>query len=148
MATHPLRFGGESGERRARLIRHPEASLRGREPSGDPRRERVHTREQRLRLRCRRELFERRLMLPATGVQHARRHVQKHRGGRVDVWLGDLPGAAQPALSLVELAHPDRHAANRPKRGREYRPIVQAMALGQGHRLTAALACGRDRDEP
>ena len=33
---HPLGFGGESGERCARLIRHPEASLRGREPSGDP----------------------------------------------------------------------------------------------------------------
>ncbi len=86
-------------------------------------------------------------MLPATGVQHARRHVQKHCGGRVNVCLGDLPGAAQPALSLVELAHPDRHAANRPERGREYRPIVQAMTLGQGHRLTAALACGRDRDQ-
>ncbi len=33
-------------------------------------------------------------MLPAAGVQHARRHVQKHRGGRVKAWLGDLPGAA------------------------------------------------------
>ena len=33
-------------------------------------------------------------MLPATGVQHARRHVQKHCSGRVNVWLGDLPGAA------------------------------------------------------
>jgi hypothetical protein len=51
-------------------------------------------------------------------------------------------------LSLVELAHPDRHAANRPKRRREYRPIVQAMTLGQGYRLTGALACGRDRHEP
>ena len=86
-------------------------------------------------------------MLPASGVQHARRHVQQHRGGRVDVWLGDLPGAAQPALSLVELAHPDRPAGNRPERGREYRPIVQAITLGQGYRLTAALARGRDRDE-
>ena len=33
-------------------------------------------------------------MLPATGVQHARHHVQKHCGGRVSVRLGDLPGAA------------------------------------------------------
>ena len=33
-------------------------------------------------------------MLPATGVQHARRHVQEHRGGRVNVRIGDLPGAA------------------------------------------------------
>ena len=63
------------------------------------------------------------------------------------LWLGDLPGAAQPALSLVELAHPDRDAANRPERGREYRPIAQAIALGQGDRLTAALACGRERDQ-
>ena len=36
-------LGGESGERCARLIWHPKASLRGREPSGDPRRESVHT---------------------------------------------------------------------------------------------------------
>ena len=43
------------------------------------------------------------------------------------------------ALSFVELAHPDRHAGNRPKRRREYRPIVQAMAFGQGYRLYAAL---------
>src|SRR5450755_5066899 len=95
---------------------------------------------------CRRESIERRLMLPATGVQHARREVQKHRGSRVNMRLGDLPGAAQPALSHFELAHPDRHAANRPKCGCEYRPIVQAITLGQGYRLTAALAGGRDRN--
>ena len=34
-------------------------------------------------------------MLPASGVQLARHHVQQHRGGRVDLRLGDLPGAAQ-----------------------------------------------------
>ena len=85
-------------------------------------------------------------MLPASGVQHTRRRVQKHRGGRVNLWLGDVPGAAQPALCLVELAHPDRDATNRPKCGREYRPISQAVALGQGDRLTAALARGRERD--
>jgi hypothetical protein len=32
--------------------------------------------------------------------------MQKHRGGRVDVFLGDLPGAAEPALSLVQIAMP------------------------------------------
>ena len=86
-------------------------------------------------------------MLPATGVQHARRYVQKHRRGRVDVWLGDLPGAVEPALCLVELAHPKVHGGNRPKRGREYGSVIEAMALGQGYRLTAARACGRDRDK-
>jgi hypothetical protein len=45
-------------------------------------------------LRGRREFVERRLMLPATRVQHARRHVQQHCDGRVNVCLGDLPGAA------------------------------------------------------
>jgi hypothetical protein len=69
-------------------------------------------------------------MLPASGVQHTRRRVQKHSGGRVNLWLGDFPGAAQPALCLVELAHPDRDATNRPKCGREYRPIFQAIPLG------------------
>ena len=65
-------------------------------------------------------------MLPATGVQHARHQCRSTDcGGRVNLRLGDLPGAAQPALSLVELAHPDRHAGNRPERGREYRPIAQ-----------------------
>ena len=70
--THSLRLGRESGERRAGLIWHPKASLRGREPSGNPRRESVHTREQRLRMGRRRKFFERRLMLPATCMQHAR----------------------------------------------------------------------------
>ena len=36
---------------------------------------------------------------------------------------------------------------NRPKRGREDRPIAQAIALGQGYRLTPAFACARERDE-
>jgi len=88
------------------------------------------------------------LMFPASGMQLARRDVQQHRGGRVNSWLGDLPGAAQRALSFVELSHPDRPEGNRPERGREYRPILQAIPLGQGYRLPGALACGRDRDEP
>ena len=103
--------------------------------------------EERLRLRGRRKCLERRLVFSATGVQRPRCRMQEHCGGWVDDGLGDLPGAAQPALSLVELAHPDRHAGDRPKRGCEDRPIVQAVTLGQGHRLTAALACGRDRDQ-
>ena len=41
--THPTGFGRESDQRFARLIRHLEPSLRGREPSDDRRRERVHT---------------------------------------------------------------------------------------------------------
>ena len=86
-------------------------------------------------------------MLPASGVQLARHHVQQYRGGRVDLWIGDLPGAAQRALSFVELAHPDRPERNRPKRGREYRPIAQAMAFGQGHRLTSPFARARERDK-
>src|SRR6476659_9598511 len=86
-------------------------------------------------------------MLPASGVQLARHHVQQHRGGRVDLRLGDLPGTAQRALSFVELSHPDRPEGNRPKRGREYRPIPQAMAFGQGYRLTPPLARARERDE-
>ena len=69
-------------------------------------------------------------MLPASGVQLARHRVQQHRGGRVDVWLGNPPGAVQPALSLFELSHPDRPEGKRPKRRREYRPIAQAIALG------------------
>jgi hypothetical protein len=108
----------------------------------------VHTGEERLRLRGRGKRFEGRSMLPAARVQHARHHVQKHCGGRLDVCGGDLPRAAQPALSLGELAHPDRHAADRPERRHEDRPILQAMTLGQGDRLPPALACGRDRDEP
>ena len=87
-------------------------------------------------------------MMPASGVQLARRHVQQHRAGRVNLWLGDLPGAAQPALPLVELARPDRPEGKRPQRGREYRPIAQAIALGQGHRLTPPFARGRERDKP
>ena len=51
-------------------------------------------------------------MLPASGVQHTRRRVQKRRGGWIDVWFGDVPGTAQPALCLVELAHPDRDSTN------------------------------------
>src|SRR3954453_7345374 len=85
-------------------------------------------------------------MLPASGVQLARHQVQQHRGGRVNLWLGDLPGAAQRVLSFVELSHPDRPEGNRPKRGREYRPIAQAIALGQGHRLTPPFAGARERD--
>ena len=85
-------------------------------------------------------------MFPASSVQHAGRDVQQHRRSRIDAWIGDLPSAAQPPLPLVELAHPDRHAANRPERGREDRPIVPAVTLGQGYRLAAALPCGRDRD--
>ena len=100
-----------------------------------------------MRLRSRREFLERRLMLPATCVQHARHQVQQHRGGGINVWLGDLPGAAQPALSCVELAHPDRRRGNRSQRGREYRPIVPAVTVGQGYRLKAAFACGLERDE-
>src|SRR3984885_15780868 len=79
--------GGEFHERCARLILPPKASLRGREPAGDPRRESVHTTEERLRPRCRCEFFVRGLLLPATRVQHARRHMQKHRRGWVDLCL-------------------------------------------------------------
>src|SRR6185295_18150132 len=86
-------------------------------------------------------------MLPASGVQLARHHVQQHRGGRVDLWLGDLPGAAQRALSFVELSHPDRPDGHRHKRGREYRLVVQAITLGQGYRLTPPFACARKRNE-
>ena len=35
---------------------------------------------------------------------------------------------------------------NRPKRGREYRPIAQAIAFGQGYRLTTPFARARERD--
>src|SRR4030088_3575515 len=85
-------------------------------------------------------------MLPAGGVQHTRGRVQKHSGGRVNLWRGDVPGAAQPALCLVEFTHPDREATNPPQCGRENRPISQAVALGQGDRLTGALTRGRERD--
>src|SRR3954447_1535327 len=85
-------------------------------------------------------------MMPASRVQHARHHVQQHRGGRVDLWLGDLPGAAKRALSFVEISDLDRPEGNRSKRGREYRPIAQAMAFGQGDRLTPPFARARERD--
>src|SRR4051812_39197332 len=87
-------------------------------------------------------------MLPASHVQHARHHVQQHRRSRVELWRGDLPGAAQRALSFLELPHPDRPEGNRPTRGREYRPIAQAMAFGQSDRLTAPFARARERDLP
>src|SRR3954454_21517434 len=86
-------------------------------------------------------------MLPANGVQLARNQVQQHRGGRVELWLGDLPGAAQRALSFVELSHPDRPEGARAKRGREYRPIIQAIAFGQSYRLTPPFARARQRDK-
>src|SRR3954470_322614 len=86
-------------------------------------------------------------MLPASGVQLTRHHVQQHRGGRVDLSRGDLPGAAQRALSFVELSHPDRPEGNRPMRWREYRPVSQAITLGQSDRLTAAFARARERDQ-
>src|SRR5439155_5143519 len=82
----------------ARLIWHPEASLRSREPSGNRRSESVHTCEERLRPHCRREVLERRLMVTSRGVQHTCRRVQKHSGGWVYLWLGDFPGTAQPAI--------------------------------------------------
>jgi len=79
-------------------------------------------------------------MLPAAGGQHARRQVQEHGGGRVDDGLGDLPGAAQRALSFVELAHPDRPEGNRPKRGREDRVTDGPINLEQrGMLLTASV---------
>src|SRR3954453_4169674 len=86
-------------------------------------------------------------MLSASGVQLARHHVQHHRGGRIDLWFGDLPGAAERALSFVELSHPDRPEGDRPKRGREYRPIAQGVAFGQSDRLTPPFARARERDE-
>src|SRR4051794_32227127 len=85
-------------------------------------------------------------MPPPSGVQLARDQVQQRRGGRVSLWLGALPGAAQRALSFVDLSHPDRPEGNRPKRGREYRPIAQAMALGQSDRLAPPFARARERD--
>ena len=78
---------GEPLERGARVLGHPEPGLHGREPSRDPRRQRVGAGEQRLGLRRSREGGERRTMLLATGVQHAGRDVQKHRGGGVDLLL-------------------------------------------------------------
>ena len=117
--------------------------MRGREPSGYRGSENEHPSEERLCTQCRRELLERRLMLPASGVQHTRGRVQKHSSGRVDLWRGDVPSTAQPALGLVKFAPPDREATHPRKCGREYRPIPQPVALGEGNRLTAALARGR-----
>jgi hypothetical protein len=71
----PFGFGGESGEGCARFIWHAKSGLCSREPSGDARRESVNTREQRLHMRCRRIFLERRSMLSAAGVQHARCYV-------------------------------------------------------------------------
>ena len=139
----PFVFGGELVERCARLIWHSETS----EPFGDHRREDVHTAEQRLRLHGGGQRLECRPMLPATGVQHARDHVQQHLDSRVDACLDDVPAAAQPTLSLLELALPHRGRGDRPERGREHRAIAQAVALAQGERLTTALACLRERDE-
>ena len=145
---NPVRPGSASKpfERLARLIRHPEPSLRGREPSDDRGRESVHTCELRLRLRSRSECLERRLVLPASSVQLARHHLQQHRGGRVNLWLGDLPSTAQRALSFVELSHPDRPEGQRAQRGRQYRLIAQAVPFGQGYRLTPPFARGCERD--
>ena len=105
-------FGGELVERGARFVWHPETSLVP-QPFGDHRCENVHTGEKRLRLHRRGQRLECRLMLAATGMQHTRHHVQQHRGSRVNVCLDDFPTAAEPSLSLLELAHPHRYAGKR-----------------------------------
>ncbi len=67
-----LGAGQEAGERRPRLVGHPQTRLCGCEPSRDPRRESVRAREQRLGPRRGCKGIERRSRLPAIGVQHAR----------------------------------------------------------------------------
>ena len=67
--VNPFVFGGELVERCARFVWHPETS----EPFGDHRCENVHTGEKRLRLHGGGQRLECRLMLAATGMQHARR---------------------------------------------------------------------------
>ena len=147
-AVHQFVLRGESVERRARLIQHPDAGLRGRQPAGNRSAEGVRTAEERSRRQCRGELPYRRRMLPASGVQHTRRGVQEHRGRGVHVWRSDIPGVAKPAFRLVEFAHPGRLATPPAKCGREYRPILQAIVLGERDRLPAAFARGRERDGP
>ena len=65
-------------------------------------------------------------------MQHTRDHVQQHRDSWVNVGLDDLPTAAQPTLSLFELAF---HTSIR-------RPLLtparapggaQAVVLGEGY---------------
>ena len=92
----------------------------------------MHAGEKRLGLLRRGQRLECRLMLAATAMQHTRHHVQQHRDRRVNVCVDDFPTAAEQTLSLLELAHPQGYGAKRPQRGREYRPIVPAIAFGQG----------------
>ena len=126
--VHPFVFGGELIKRCARFVWHSEKS----EPLSDHRCENVHTGEKRLRLHRCGQRPECRLLLAADGMHHSRHHVQQYRDGRVNVSLNDFPTAAEPTLSLLELAHPHRYAGKRPESGREHRAIAQAIALGEG----------------
>jgi hypothetical protein len=99
-----------------------------------------------LGLRGRLECFDCCFMLLASRVQHARRHVQKHGRGGVDVGLVELPGSTKAALCLVEVAHPDGHAGEGAERWRDYRPIAPPVALRQGYSLMAQLSSGGARN--
>ena len=56
-------------------------------------------------------------MLPATGVQHARHHVQQHRGGRVDV-VARRPPRRGAASALPRRTRPSRSPCWQPPRAR------------------------------
>src|SRR3954468_9808822 len=85
-------------------------------------------------------------MLPATGLQHPRCRVQHHCRGRVNVSLGDLRGAAEPAVRLAELTRPGRPEGERREPGCEYRPIAQAITVGQRYGLMPPFARTCERD--
>ena len=73
-----------------------------------------------LRPRCRRELFERRSMLPASGVQHARRHVQEARR-RPGQRLARRPPRRGVANALPHRTRPSRPPCRQPPRARARR---------------------------
>ena len=97
--------------------RHPEASLRRREPSRDPRRERVHTREQRLHPRCRGKCFERRLMLRRgrrAACPSPRAEALRRPGQRVD----RRPPRRGAASALPRRTRPSRSPCRQPPQAR------------------------------
>jgi hypothetical protein len=68
-------------------------------------------------------------MLASTGMQHSSDRVEQHGGSGVNVCSDDVPTAAEPTLSLLELARPHRYGRKRPQRWGEHLAIAEAVAI-------------------
>jgi len=125
---------------------HPQTSLRGRKPCGGPRRGTMRTGEQCLPPRGRGEFLS-----AADAARDWRTTGQppraESRPRRDRLVARRPPGAAQPPFRLVEFA---RQIAQRqaPRARAQVSAIAQAVALGEGYRLTPPFSRARDRDIP